>query len=69
MNPKPHGVEGEEGGREDSEVEDNPGRGHQGVGGGGVESYPDNLNCYGEGGGVKSSQDDLTPNGGGVGVE
>ena len=66
MDPKPHGVEWEEGGRKASRVEETPGRGRHGVGGG-VESSPDDLTRYGEGGGFESSQDDSTPNGGGGG--
>ena len=68
MDPDTHGVEWEEGGREASRVEETPGRGRHGVGGG-VESSPDNLNRHGEGGGVELSQDDSTPNRGGGVVE
>ena len=49
-------------------MEENPGRGRHGVGGG-VESSPDDLNRHEEGGGAESSQDNSTPNGGGGGVE
>ena len=68
MDPEPHGVEWEEGGPEASGVEENPGRGRHGVGGG-VELSLDDSTRHGEGGGVKSSQDNSTPNGGGGGVE
>ena len=54
MDPDPHGVEWEEGGREAYGVEENPGRVRQGVEGG-VES---SLTRHGEGGGVELSQDD-----------
>ena len=65
--PKIHGVGEEEGGREASRVEENPGGGRHGVGGG-VELSQDDSTRHGEGGGVNSSQDDSTPNrrGGGV---
>ena len=68
MELDPHRVEREEGGRKDSGVEENPGRGRHRVGGG-VESSPDDSTRQGEDGGVESSQDDSTPNGGGGGVE
>ena len=68
VDPKPHHVEGEEEGREASGVEENPGEGRQGVGGG-VESSPDDSTRHGEVGGVQSSQDNSTPNGRGGGVE
>ena len=68
MDPKPHRVEREEGGREASIVEENPGRGRHGVGGG-IELTPDDSTCHGEGGVVESSQDNLTPNRAGGGVE
>ena len=59
---------GRRGGRKTSRVEENPGRGRQGVGGG-VELSLDDLTRHREGGGVELSQDDSTPNGGGGGVE
>ena len=65
---EPHRVEGEEGGREASGVEENPGRGRQGVGGG-VELSPDDSTHHREGRGVESSQDDSTPNKGSGGFE
>ena len=68
VDPEPHGVEWEEGGREASRVEENPGRGRHGVGGA-VESSLDDLTHHGGGGEVELSQDNSTPNGGGGGVE
>ena len=67
MDPETHGVGGEEGGRKASGVEENPGGGRHGVGGG-VESFQENLTPNGMGGGVESFQDDSTPKevGGGV---
>ena len=65
--PEPHGVEREEGGREASRVEENPGRGRHGFGG--VESSPDDSTRHREGGGVELSQNDSDPKGGGGGVK
>ena len=49
-------------------MEENSGRGRQGVGGR-VESSPDDSTRHREGGKVESSQADSTPNGGGGGVD
>ena len=85
VDPELHGVEREEGGREASGVEENPGRGCHGEGRG-VESSPDDSTHHGEGrggqvvpgkldpqwtggGGVESWQDDLTPHTNRGGVE
>ena len=68
VDPDPHRVEWEEGGRKASRVEENPGRGCQGVGGG-VELSLDDSICHGEGRGVELSQDYSTLNRGGGGVE
>ena len=66
MDPYPHGVERDKGGCEASGVEEKPGRGRHGVGGG-VKFSLDESTHHREGRGVESSQDELTSNGGGGG--
>ena len=57
VDPNTHGVEWEEGSREASGVEENPGRGCHGVGGG-IQLSPYNSNRHEEGGTVTSGTAD-----------
>ena len=68
VDPEIHGVGGEEGGREASGVEENPGGRHYGEGRE-VEFLKDDSTSNGRGGGDESFQDDSTPNGKRRGVE